>query len=378
MKLALIRQRYTPYGGAERFVSRAIDALEKAGTQVTILTRRWDNQDRTALICDPFYLGSLWRDWGFARCVCSALAREPFDLVQSHERIACCDVYRAGDGVHREWLWQRRRKQGWVARFGVAVNPYHHYMLAAERRTLTNARLRAVICISKMVREEIREHFGVPDEKLHVIYPGIDLEAFHPRLRTLHRTERRIALGIADSELVLLFVGSGFARKGVDVLLRAVHRARTPCRVLVIGRDKHLVRYERLARALGLGAHVRFLGGQDDVRPYYACADALVMPTLYEPFGNANIEAMAMGLPVITSTKAGASEFIEAGVQGYVCDALDVGAFADAIDALKNPARCAQLGEMARVRAEAYGIQAMGAQLLRLYETLLGASAAVE
>lgn len=371
MNIALIRQRYTPYGGAERFVSRAIAALEKEGTQLTIVTRRWDTPDRPSLICNPFYLGSLWRDWGFARGVCQALARRHFDLVQSHERIACCDLYRAGDGVHREWLAQRRRVQGAWARMSVALNPYHRYLLAAERRTFLSPRVRAVICISQMVRAEIKAHYAVPDAKLHVIYPGVDLDDFHPRFRTSYRSARRHELGIDEHELVLLFVGSGFERKGLSVLLHAMQRARVPCRLLVVGRDKRLAHYVRLTHALGLDARVRFLGGLKEVRPTYAAADALVMPALYEPFGNVNIEAMAMGLPVVTSAKAGAAELIDSGVNGYVCDALDVAAWARAIEALRDPARCATLGEAARQRAGGFSLHAVTAQLLRLYETLL-------
>ena len=131
MKIALVRQRYTAYGGAERFVARAIQALQGRGAEITLVTRQWaeakhgEGHDQL-LVCDPFYLGSLWRDWGFSRSVCDALSQRHFDLVQSHERIACCDIYRAGDGVHREWLEQRRRVLGFFGRAGIWLNPCHH------------------------------------------------------------------------------------------------------------------------------------------------------------------------------------------------------------------------------------------------------------
>ena len=162
LKIAVIRQRYTAFGGAERFVANAMLAMQSQGAQLTIVTRQWQPQSGIdVLTINPFYLGSVWRDWGFARAVCVELRKKSFDLVQSHERIACCDVFRAGDGVHREWLAQRRRIQGAMGRLGVVLNPYHHYIKAAENRLFCSPRLKAVICISKMVREEIREHFGV-------------------------------------------------------------------------------------------------------------------------------------------------------------------------------------------------------------------------
>ena len=122
LNIALVRQRYTAFGGAERFVERAMQALSDQGAQMTIVTRSWPgNGDNRALICNPFHLGNLWRDWSFARCVCRTLQDQHFDLVQSHERIACCDVFRAGDGVHREWLKQRQRTMGAIGRLGMAA-----------------------------------------------------------------------------------------------------------------------------------------------------------------------------------------------------------------------------------------------------------------
>ena len=112
MRLAIIRQRYTPFGGAERFVENALEALLERDVAITLYTREWP-QTKLALIepaiIDPFYVGGLWRDWGFQRGVCKAVAAARLDLVQSHERLLCCDIFRAGDGVHAVWLAQRLR-----------------------------------------------------------------------------------------------------------------------------------------------------------------------------------------------------------------------------------------------------------------------------
>ena len=130
-RVALIRSRYDPAGGAERFVQNAIAALRAQGASLTIITRRWPGHDGSAIILDPFHIGSLWRDVGFARAACAELAKRRFDLVQSHERIACCDVYRAGDGVHASWLEQRARIQSAAARLATRASPHHRYLLAA-------------------------------------------------------------------------------------------------------------------------------------------------------------------------------------------------------------------------------------------------------
>ena len=112
MRLALIRQRYTPYGGAERFIEGALEALLERNVAITLYTREWPQTSLQLIephICDPFYLGSLWRDWGFARAVGRAVGSTKANLVQSHERVLCCDIYRAGDGVHAVWLEERLR-----------------------------------------------------------------------------------------------------------------------------------------------------------------------------------------------------------------------------------------------------------------------------
>src|SRR5262249_37144574 len=134
VQLALVRQRYNAYGGAERVIESAVDALHEQGVSVALLAREWVGDPGRVVRCDPFHIGRVWRDWSFARAVCTELGRRSFDLVQSHERIACCDVYRAGDGVHAQWLANRSAALGPAARLGIALNPYHRYVLAAERR----------------------------------------------------------------------------------------------------------------------------------------------------------------------------------------------------------------------------------------------------
>ena len=213
MNIAIIRQRYNPYGGAERFVSRAVTALGREGIEVTVFARDWSDdaveggavEDGTTELvrCNPFYAGRTWRDWSFGRAVCAALSVSvrKFDLVQSHERIACCDVYRAGDGVHAQWLANRARVLGLPGRIGLALNPYHFYLLAAERRLFASARLKAVICNSRMVRDDIRRHFGMAEDKLHLVYNGVDLELFNPSLKSARIALRsRLGIGTLSSK----------------------------------------------------------------------------------------------------------------------------------------------------------------------------------
>lgn len=372
MRIAFVRQRYTPYGGAERFVERAMAALRNQGVDVSIVARKWRNAPGgpPILPCRPFHLGRTWRDLGFARCVRRLIDAGGFDLVQSHERIPGCHIYRAGDGVHATWLKLRDRARGGLSRLGSLLSPWHRYTLAAEAATYRHPNLKAVICNSMMVRDDIAARFGVAADKLHVIYNGVDLEHFHPGLKDIHRERVRLELGLDEQTPVILFVGSGFERKGIPVLLRALAQmARKDAVVLVVGRDSRKRRMKTLAAELGVAHRVFFLGGQKDVRSFLGAADVFCLPTLYDPMPNAAVEALACGLPVVTSTTCGAAELIEPGVNGYVCDARDDLGLAHYLDQL-----CAGGGRFpaaARATAETLSLDAMAARLGELYDRLL-------
>ena len=372
MRVALVRQRYTPFGGAERFVERAFGALNDQGVSVTIISRRWQGNETHGLTCDPFYIGRLWRDIGFSRCVQNLLSREQFDLIQSHERIPGCTVFRAGDGVHAAWLAQRARHEGWGTQLWPKLSPWHHYTLAAERNTFLDPRLKAVICISRMVRDDILRHYPIDAAKLHVIYNGLDLDRFHPKLAEQHREEQRRRLGIGTDTPVFLYVGSGYARKGVATLLRAASRMRhAEARFCIIGIDKNAETYEKLARELGVHEKCFFLGGQSDVSPYLGASDAFVLPTIYEPLSNAVLEALASGLPVATTTACGAAELIQHGVNGYVFAAGEARVLSMHLDSLAEPGVARSMRDAARASVAHLTSQAMAENLIRLYRSLV-------
>lgn len=373
LHIALIRQRYNPFGGAERFLERAIQSLQASGIRLTLVTRRWNGNtpaNTVKRLCNPFHIGSLWRHWSFARCVCRTLEQEPPDLVQSHERLTCCDIYRAGDGVHREWLHQRQRTLGWWNRLVLYISPYHHYLLHTEQAMFQSPRLQTVICNSHMVKAEIRQHFGLPESRLHVIHNGVDTQVFHPGLRQAYRTGLLAQYGIPETATVYLYVGSGFERKGLAAVIRAFASQPADTWLLVVGKDRRMTQYRKLAQRLDVASRIHFAGGQQDVRPFYGAADVFLLPTLYDPFPNAALEAMACGLPIITSTKSGIAELIETGLNGYVTDALDLTAMNQALQQLRDPATRQRVGIQARQRVAHLTLENMGKQLELLYQTL--------
>lgn len=371
MKLAIVRQKYTPFGGAERFVERALASLVAQGADVSIIARQWPaGLSLKGRRVDPFYLGRTWRDWSFARGVQKIITRGDYDLVQSHERIPGCHIYRAGDGVHATWLALRAAARD--STLSEKLSPWHRYTLTAEAAMFRHPNLAAVICNSRMVRDDITQRFGVADAKLHVIYNGVDLENFHPRLRDEHRTALRTKVGAGDTAPVALFVGSGYERKGLPTLLAAFARLpQDKSELWVVGYDKQQAAMQQQAAQLGIADRVRFFGAQKDVRPFYGAADLFVLPTLYDPFPNAALEALACGLPVVTTTSCGAAELITE-ANGAVVAANDVAALADAINALCLPGCADAMREAARASVSGLDLASMAQRLTALYAQSLG------
>ena len=376
MKIAIVRQKYNPFGGAERFVERALQSLSVSGTSVTLITREWnvDSAKREIRICNPYYLTRKGRDSGFAQCVQRIIANNEFDLVQSHERIPGCHLYRAGDGVHATWLEKRAPVQSPLAQLATRLHPWHGYTLAAEAAMFCHPDLRAVICNSQMVKHDIASRFGVAETKLHVIHNGVDLDYFHPRLRAQYRDQTRSKFNVSPTAPMLLLVGSGFERKGLPSLLRALATMQNrSVNLLVVGNDKHQSKMEKLSLELGIADRTHFVGGQIDVRPYYAAADVFALPTLYDPFPNAALEALACGLPVMTSPDSGAAELITPEC-GSVVDALDHRAQAATLDMLVKEA--VYMRNAARSAAESCSLDDMTERLTTLYSRLVAKSIA--
>ncbi|MEO8508702.1 MAG: glycosyltransferase family 4 protein [Betaproteobacteria bacterium] len=378
MRLAIIRQRYTPHGTAERFLEGALEALLERNVAITLYTREWPQTKLQLIephICNPPYVGALWRDWGFARAVTRDIAIARANLVQSHERVLACDVYRPADGIHATWLEERLRDAPASLRLRVSMSPWHRYTLSMERKLFASPWLRAVLCNSRMVRDDIKARFGLPDERLPVLYNAVDSGIYSPALRE-HRERVRAKHRIADDATVFLLVGSGFRRKGVPAAIAALAQLPAPAHLVIVGDDRRLNDYKKLARDHAVRERVTFAGLQPDVGPYYGAADAFVLPTIYDSFPDAAMEALASGLPVVTSTRSGAAELVTEHEAGFVCDARDEAALAAHMRTLQDVGTREPLAANARRAVEALTPAAMTLKLVLLYKELLEASVA--
>ncbi|AEW44286.1 UDP-glucose:(heptosyl)LPS alpha-1,3-glucosyltransferase [Serratia symbiotica str. 'Cinara cedri'] len=370
-RLAIIRQKYRQDGGAERFISRSLEALAKHNLDLNVITREWQgyiNPNWHIHQCNPQNLSRISRERGFSKAAKELWQKESFDLVQSHERIPGCDIYRAGDGVHRRWLLQRARLMAeWRCKW-LFSNHYHHYIMCSERAMYAAPELKAVICNAKMIKQEIIDDFGVSADKITVIYNAINNQEFMPA-NTKQRQRLRDQYSIPQHVHCMIFVGSGFERKGLAAAISAV--SVTDSHLIVVGKDKAEKRYKIHAQLLNCSQRIHFMGVQKNVLPFYQAADALLLPTLYDPFPNVILEAMSCGLPVITSTTCGGTEFITPKENGFISDALNVTAISEAILSLPRQGVGSAMGDAARQRIMSATPENLSEQLISLYKELL-------
>jgi len=370
-RLAFVRQKFSRFGGGELILNRTIEALAKRGAGVAIVAREWEPHEGVVFHrCDPARAPRSTRDTRFAKAACEIVERMPGVLVQSHERMACCDIYRAGDGVHAAYLEHRARSIGSIRRFFQNISGYHRDVLRLERGMFASPRLKAVIVNSQMVADEIVSHFAYPRERIHLIPNGIDLSRFDEASLARLRGETRNKLGIPEHRKVLVIVGSGYERKGVAQAIEALASSKTGAALLVIGHEKRVSRYRAIAKRLGIVGDVRFLGRQENVLPYLSAADAMILPSIYDPFPSATLEGFAAGLPVITSDACGARDIAHEIDPGLVRDANDIAGLGDAIKIALVLSGKPETAKRARDIAARFDMDLMVERMLALYETV--------
>ncbi|MXP67940.1 glycosyltransferase family 4 protein [Pantoea sp. Aalb] len=372
IRLAIVRQRYRLDGGAERFISSMLETLNNEQLELNIITRNWQKTLGSTWhihICNPIKIHRILRERSFANAAKKYWEKEKFDIVQSHERIAGCDIFRAGDGVHRAWLEQRSRiKSSWQQRFTSILSPYHNYVLQAEANLFNDHGLKVVICNSKMVKQDILRYFSIDSKKIYVIYNTVNNKKFQPATEYV-RYSSRLQLNLPINSTVMIYVGSGFERKGLKAAIEAI--ANSNRYLIIVGQDKKILRYKQLANQLNCLNRLRFVGIQKDVQPFYHAADALLLPTLYDPCPNVVLEAMSCGLSVITSTTCGAAEFIDTAKEGFVCDALDIKTLTDAILETPSLSENSTMGQAALCKVKSFNKENLVQAMISLYYKVL-------
>jgi UDP-glucose:(heptosyl)LPS alpha-1,3-glucosyltransferase len=333
LTIGFVRRGYSPSGGAEAYLKRLAKGIVHLGHDTQLFTtNEWPS--------DQWSFGSITRlrarsTIAFADELEKLRRQIRCDVLMSLERVWRCDVYRAGDGVHRAWLNRRDKFSTRLQRFFRSFQRKHADIVRLEDSLLGERGARRVIANSEMIRNEIVDLYGYPENEIDIVRNGVPLEEFRfdPEVRARARTW----LQLKNSDIAALFVGSGWERKGLRFAIDAVEACRDRrVRLFIAGRGDH--RPYKSQRA-------NFLGESLDLRRVYAAADIFILPTIYDPFSNACLEALASGLPVITTRANGFSEIIENNVHGSIVDPpSNIEALGDALvfwsdDARRSAAR---------------------------------------
>jgi UDP-glucose:(heptosyl)LPS alpha-1,3-glucosyltransferase len=314
--LALIRQEYSASGGAEIFIKNFVKLMKEV-FEITLIHggAEWPVPAATKQIALTYsgYTRTARKSRFFESVNCF-LSANRFDIVQAHERVPGANIYRLGDGVHAAWL-SNLRMEGSGARTQLRkIDPFHRFMLSSEKAVFSQSHS-TFVAISELVKSDILKHYNVPEKQIITISNGVDTGHF--RTPSLYETRAaRDLLKVPLESPVICFVGSDFKRKGLLPLLLAIKEL-PDYYLIVAGHDKSISSFIKEAVKQKISNRVRFLGPVDDIRPVYWASDLFVLPSLYDPFSNAALEAAACGLPAaLTKTTGFSFELIDQSAAG--------------------------------------------------------------
>ena len=381
MKIALVIPRFDPHvGGAERwtwdFATRLLEHRHELHVvAVTFSDATVDSMPGIACHEVPAASGGFFRArFAFAAGAEELLRHVDLDVVHDMGHGWYGNVFMPHGGtrggsfrqnVQCSAPWLRRYKElTW------SILPRYRMFRELERRQYVTDGSRLFIALSEMVRRDMGRFHGLPSYLMRVVYNGIDTARFSPTHRVRHRARVRRSLGIHD-EVMFLLVAHNFKLKGVGAAIEAaaqLARKRRDLRLVVIGRDRPGP-YERQARKLGCNDVVQFVGGVADSVPFYAAADVYLHPTYYDPCSLVVLEALASGLPVITTVHNGAGELVTPGVHGFVLDdPSDVLGMVGCMDKLMDSGVRATCSRRARELADQHDLERNYREILAVYE----------
>ncbi|HWE36090.1 MAG TPA: glycosyltransferase family 4 protein [Isosphaeraceae bacterium] len=390
MRLALNFFRVDPgRGGAETYVADLARALDAAGHRVDLLAHDWRDDalpDGVRRVRVPA-AGRTRRQrlWDFAVQSEALLRRPDYDCTVGFINTWHHDVIIPQGGVHAASLEANARRfpAGWRRLYLAAkwFNPKAWTYQTIERRQYDPARGAHVVAVSNYVRGHLERYHGVPRQRIHVIPNAIDAGRLAVADPVAARRGFRSRLGIPGDALVALFVAHNFRLKGLGPLLEALalrlrrDPAARPIHLLACGGGRPGA-FRRQANRLGLGDVVHFAGFVPEVAEAYAASDFFVLPTYYDPCSLVVFEALARGLPVITTACNGAGEVMTPGREGFVVRSPDApDHLADALDRMADDAARLEMAGHAERLGRAQSFDAHVARLVALFEDVAAAKA---
>ena len=368
MKIAVVISKYGLLGGAENFVFQLTERLAgREGIEIHVFANQWcrGNDSVTFHKIPNVFFPRFMRPISFAYFAGKKIVAENFDLVHSHAWIFEMDFFTIHGGLHEPWIKEVRRK---------SMSLFDRSMARVEAKGVNASRLKLILPVSTLLKEELLRFYDIPESKIHVIHPGIStarFSALDPE-RSLHEVRRRH--GLSTGDLVVLFVGMNFEVKRLDLVLKAVadlsvrRNDNSNLKLLVVGKGEKGP-YMKLARDLGIVNQVVFAGVTQQVEEYYMASDIFVMPSMNDSFGMVVLEAMMAGLPAIITETVGARDLIESGNQAFVLpDDPSVSDVSEKLSFLLKKENRLRMGESAREVARCQTWESRVDQVAELYD----------
>ena len=311
MRLAFCIFKHFPFGGIQRDMLKMVRECRKRDHGVRIYAIRWLGESAPPAGVD-LCLAPVWAlsnhrlHERFAAWVQRDLERRPVDLVGGMNKMPGLDAYYAGDNCYREKALTQRT-------FLHRLLPRHRSLLKAERAVFGAGAATEILTLADAQASRYHHHYGTPQERFHLLPPGIERDRVAPPDKEAVRRRMRARLGLSEANHLLLFIGSGFATKGLDRLLKGLQGL--PPAVLentwlyVLGQDK-AASFERMAARLGVGLRVRFMGGRADAPAFLFAADSFALPAYDETAGMAILEAMVAGTPALVTENCGYARYV--------------------------------------------------------------------
>ena len=380
LSIAIQLDKFLPSRGGERYFSFLAEELTRRGHDVHVFASKVETD-----ACTPYKVHIVpvadfprsARMLSYLIFSARMMKRYGFDVIHGLGQSLAVNVLNPHGGVEQAYLKQEfasisSRWYYWYRWLRRYLSLRHYLELWIQRRLYRGSNVKRVIAISKMVKQDIISHHGFPEGKIAVVFNSVDLERFHPANRDRYRREQRTALGVGDNAILLLFAGNNYRLKGLESLLRAVAMLRgkfphVPLRLVALGRGQIRI-YRRKAKRLGIADSVVFLGPVPSMAPYYAASDIYVHPTFYDSCSLTVLEALASGLPAVTTRFNGAADAILSDESGKILeDPADAEALADAIAFYFDEERRVRARTGARQSMEQYPPSRNVEETLRVY-----------
>jgi len=309
LKLAFCLYKYFPYGGLQRDFLKIALRCQQQGHEIKVYTLSWQGDvpegiDVTIVPVSAFTNHTLYKR--FSEWVQQSLSLDPVDAVVGINKMPHLDVYYAADSCYEE---KANSQRGWMYR----LLPRYRHFSVYERAVFGRESKTEILMISKVQKPFFDHHYQTQEDRIQFLPPGISRDRVVPDDVVQRRRAKRADLGLNDDDKMLLMVGSGFVKKGLDRALYAVRALprseRRKVRFFVIGEDNPAP-FKRLMFLLGLSGNVTILSGQDDIPDFMFAADLLILPALDEAAGIVLLESVVAGLPVLTTENCGYAHYV--------------------------------------------------------------------